>query len=464
MKSLEIKWKRNEERLLAFNSKHSQDVLKPKGLKTVTEQNNDPTFNYLHRFNDNAWLVKCEAVPNPRPFEEKQTVNFFFLERFPSKTNKINQDERLIKKYESKDSEAVALGLPTFKEIGAFHYYRVSFSMVFDLWALKPNTFKENVQSYGMTQNPDLANGNTSSSPAETILTNFPSTGIPSANSNLYDPSTIKRLFETQLSEKLTNLYTKLPKWLVFIVTDDSAPVPILYYTGSDQATDMGMSNRQQNLSLFFDIKIEDLEKEHYITLNKLINDLTFSDKNPERKSPLTEKAALFLLQEKRITVQDNGQFSNTPFIHSFLQGRESKFGVSGKNKEGVTVISSVWPAYPPFGFDVQWPSGKFRIADISQGKENLDKKAQALALYLKMFPEVIVKICATTDNVGSEDANLALSQQRAVAIKNYLENSFDISSSQLRAIGEGEARANIEFNRKETSSPKFRKVYFIYD
>ncbi len=126
--------------------------------------------------------------------------------------------------------------------------------------------------------------------------------------------------------------------------------------------------------------------------------------------------------------------------------------------------ISSVWPAYPPFGFEVQWPSGKFSIADISQGKENLDKNAQALALYLEMVPEATVQIRATTDNVGKEEANLALSQQRAVSIKNYLENSFDISSSQLRAIGEGEARANIEFNRKETSSPKFRKVYFIYD
>ena len=125
--------------------------------------------------------------------------------------------------------------------------------------------------------------------------------------------------------------------------------------------------------------------------------------------------------------------------------------------------ISSVWPAYPPFGFEVQWPSGKFGNSDIGQGKENLDKNAQALALYLEMFPEAIVEIRATTDNVGSEESNMVLSQQRADAIKAYLENSFGIASNQLVAIGEGEVKANTHYEGKETSDIKYRKVYFHY-
>lgn len=466
MKSLEIKWKRNEERLLAFNSKHSQDVLKPKGLKTVTEQNTDPTFNYLHRFNDNAWLVKCEAVPNPRPFEEKQTVNFFFLERFPKTTQRILQNEKLKKNYEKTDSEAVALGLPTFNEIGAFHYYRVSYSMVFDLWALKPNTFKENVQSFGMSQNPDLAKGNSSSSPAETVLTNFPSSGVPSASFELYQPAAIKQLFETKLSEKLTNLYNKLPKWLVFIVRDDSAPVPILFFTGKDLAPDFGMVNRQENLACFFDILISDNKfPENYIRLNDLTQSLISSNpNNPMNYSSLSYDKALELIQKKPMKARDNAQFSNHPYISNYLstKGKKIPFGKTKKVEEGI-LITITDQIFPPFGFQVFWPTGKYRIGDLNSGKEDLDQKAHDLALFLEMFPEVKVEIRASTDNVGSEESNLSLSQKRADAIKSYLENEFGISSSKIKAIGDGEAKANENYNGLETSDEKYRRVYLIY-
>ena len=65
------------------------------------------------------------------------------------------------------------------------------------------------------------------------------------------------------------------------------------------------------------------------------------------------------------------------------------------------------------------------------------DATLSRVAYNLKQFPNSDMTIVGYTDNTGSEQLNLQLSQQRANAVMNYL-ISQGISSNRLKAIGNG--------------------------
>jgi outer membrane protein OmpA-like peptidoglycan-associated protein len=66
--------------------------------------------------------------------------------------------------------------------------------------------------------------------------------------------------------------------------------------------------------------------------------------------------------------------------------------------------------------------------------KRRLDAVAQAA----KEYPERGITIAGYTDSKGREDANLALSQKRADAVKAYLE-SRGVAGSRINSVGHGE-------------------------
>ena len=61
------------------------------------------------------------------------------------------------------------------------------------------------------------------------------------------------------------------------------------------------------------------------------------------------------------------------------------------------------------------------------------------LAIFLGQHPERQVLIEGHTDNVGSEEMNLSLSQRRADSVMHYLTNQ-GVSPSRLGASGKGES------------------------
>jgi outer membrane protein OmpA-like peptidoglycan-associated protein len=65
----------------------------------------------------------------------------------------------------------------------------------------------------------------------------------------------------------------------------------------------------------------------------------------------------------------------------------------------------------------------------------NLDK----LALFLKQHQDRDVLIEGHTDNVGSEEANLSLSQRRADSVMSYLQQQ-GVASIRLGSSGKGES------------------------
>lgn len=94
-------------------------------------------------------------------------------------------------------------------------------------------------------------------------------------------------------------------------------------------------------------------------------------------------------------------------------------------------------------------------LGDVLFETARSDLKASAianiskLAAFLNQYQDRTVTIEGHTDNVGSEDYNLGLSQRRANAVQQYLA-SQGIASNRLTAVGKGE---NFPVASNETSS-----------
>jgi outer membrane protein OmpA-like peptidoglycan-associated protein len=105
---------------------------------------------------------------------------------------------------------------------------------------------------------------------------------------------------------------------------------------------------------------------------------------------------------------------------------------------------------------DVLFTSGR---ADLKVGAaSNLDR----LVAFLNQNPERNVEIEGHTDDIGSDDYNLGLSQRRADSVKSFLTQQ-GIDSKRIVAIGKGEHQP-IADNESEGGRQQNRRVEVIID
>ena len=83
------------------------------------------------------------------------------------------------------------------------------------------------------------------------------------------------------------------------------------------------------------------------------------------------------------------------------------------------------------------------------------------IATVLKENPDIKVKIIGHTDSDGDEKANLTLSQNRALAVKNILSAEFKIEASRMETDGKGEAEPS-DSNKTSIGKANNRRVEFI--
>lgn len=106
-----------------------------------------------------------------------------------------------------------------------------------------------------------------------------------------------------------------------------------------------------------------------------------------------------------------------------------------------------------------------FRNIYFDMGKATIKPQSFAvldsIAKMLKENPNIIVEIQGHTDDVGSEEYNLELSQRRAEAVKNYLVQVHGIDPTRLIARGYGEYRP-IAPNDTPEGRAKNRRVEFV--
>jgi outer membrane protein OmpA-like peptidoglycan-associated protein len=95
-------------------------------------------------------------------------------------------------------------------------------------------------------------------------------------------------------------------------------------------------------------------------------------------------------------------------------------------------------------------------------GQSSIDpKNSQLLATVgkaIQAFPKSTLTVEGHTDSYGSDGANLALSQKRADAVKQYLVSNVHIDPSRVNAVGYGETRP-IANNETEEGRARNRRI-----
>lgn len=103
------------------------------------------------------------------------------------------------------------------------------------------------------------------------------------------------------------------------------------------------------------------------------------------------------------------------------------------------------------FNSQLLFDFGKDELRDAN--KQNLREFAQTL----REYPGTDLLIVGHTDNVGSDSYNQALSQKRAAAVSNFLNNQ-GVNSSRLNITGKGESQP-VASNDTEWSRAQNRRV-----
>lgn len=92
----------------------------------------------------------------------------------------------------------------------------------------------------------------------------------------------------------------------------------------------------------------------------------------------------------------------------------------------------------------------------LSESFPKLDKVLN----YMEVHPTVVIRLEGHTDNVGDSTKNLNLSQQRAIAAKNYLLNK-GIKETRIKTIGHG-SKYPIASNEQEINRKHNRRVELV--
>jgi OOP family OmpA-OmpF porin len=95
---------------------------------------------------------------------------------------------------------------------------------------------------------------------------------------------------------------------------------------------------------------------------------------------------------------------------------------------------------------------------DSAQINPNYEAQVAKAADFMKQYPETTALIAGHTDDVGSYNYNMKLSQQRAESVMKYLIAKFGIDKSRLEAKGYGDTR-RLVYNTTPDARKKNRRV-----
>jgi outer membrane protein OmpA-like peptidoglycan-associated protein len=111
----------------------------------------------------------------------------------------------------------------------------------------------------------------------------------------------------------------------------------------------------------------------------------------------------------------------------------------------------------PSVNLTVNFPTGS---ADLTAAaRASLDALGRALSS--NELANFRFRIEGHTDNVGSREENLALSQRRAEAVVSYLTSQYNVAPNRLEAVGMGQERPLVE-TPPQTPEARNRRVQVI--
>jgi OOP family OmpA-OmpF porin len=100
---------------------------------------------------------------------------------------------------------------------------------------------------------------------------------------------------------------------------------------------------------------------------------------------------------------------------------------------------------------------------DSAEIQSRYNGEVDKVGEYMKKYPTTTALIEGHTDNVGSPELNMKLSQKRAENVVNYLANNFGIEKSRLSAKGYGSTR-RIAYNNTPEGRQQNRRINAVID
>jgi outer membrane protein OmpA-like peptidoglycan-associated protein len=120
--------------------------------------------------------------------------------------------------------------------------------------------------------------------------------------------------------------------------------------------------------------------------------------------------------------------------------------------EEATTQVSG-----PSINLTVNFPTGSAELTFAARA--SLDNLGKALAS--SDLANFRFRIEGHTDNVGSKEANLLLSQQRAEAVVTYLTSEYNVAPARLEAIGKGQEDPLVD-TPPQTPEARNRRVQVV--
>jgi OOP family OmpA-OmpF porin len=145
-------------------------------------------------------------------------------------------------------------------------------------------------------------------------------------------------------------------------------------------------------------------------------------------------------LDEKRMANVPNANFERSKLLHLFIDAR---------GEDNPAYISRIRVAESRLSLYDDMMSGSGRVATqgllFNSGSAVLNPESaptlREISSMMVLHPELRLRIEGYTDNVGAKDANLALSTQRAAAVKAALMSGFQIPANRLDSKGFGDSK-----------------------
>lgn len=135
--------------------------------------------------------------------------------------------------------------------------------------------------------------------------------------------------------------------------------------------------------------------------------------------------------------------------------------------KKAEAPVEGVTPAPVPAGaperikycttLDIQFDIDRYDI------KHEYEASVERLGEYMKRYPDTTAVIEGHTDEVGTDEYNMQLSQRRANSVVNYLVERSGIDRSRLQAVGYGKTRP-IADNSTEEGKRQNRRIDSVID
>jgi OmpA-OmpF porin, OOP family len=113
--------------------------------------------------------------------------------------------------------------------------------------------------------------------------------------------------------------------------------------------------------------------------------------------------------------------------------------------------------AGPSINLTVNFPTGSAELTPAARA--SLDNLGKALAS--SELANFRFRIEGHTDNVGSKETNLSLSQQRAEAVVSYLTSQYNVAPARLEAVGKGQEDPLVD-TPPQTPEARNRRVQVI--